>query len=163
VLATEGTVNSGAYPRVLGAYDARATIAQVPCPRFVPLVESGQTESEDAFDAAREYLTYLAQLRCRTVILGCTHYPYLLPALRRVADEMFEQPVTFIDPAREAAESLAEIAEDPGSNRGRSLLLTTGNPDNFQCQAPALLTAVPRASYDTGAAHWIDGRLTTDR
>lgn len=159
VLATEGTVNSGAYPKVLGSYDPRVTVAQVPCPRFVPLVEAGRTESADAVDAAREYLTFLARLHCRTIILGCTHYPYLLPALRRVAGELFEQPVTFIDPAQEAAESLSGIVEDAGSMPGRSLLLTTGNPDNFQCQAPTFLASVGREAYDTGAAAWRDGTL----
>lgn len=162
VLATEGTVNSGAYPTVLSSYDPRATIAQVPCPRFVPLVESGQTESADALDAVREYLTMLARLRCRTIILGCTHYPYLLPSLRRVAADMFDEPVTFIDPAREAAESLAEIAGEAIPTAARSLLLTTGNPDNFRCQVPTFLSGSTRAAYDVGGARWDDGKLTTD-
>lgn len=162
VLATEGTVNSGAYVFIINCCDPRAAIAQVPCPRFVPLVEEGRTESEDAMDAAREYLQLLAKLGCRKIILGCTHYPYLLPVLRRVSEELFSEPVEFIDPAREAAAWLNEhdmlvstsVEADPAS--ARSLLLTTGNADTFRCQAPRFL---PGVSIPIGVARWEEGRL----
>jgi glutamate racemase len=122
----------------------------------VPLVEAGLTESEEALAASREYLTFLARLQCRTVILGCTHYPYLLPVLRRAAAELFEQPVTFIDPAHETAAQVPESVEANHLPAERSLLLTTGNADNFASQAPALLRD---ADFDIGSARWENGVL----
>jgi ribonuclease PH len=56
VLATEGTVKSGAYARALLAAAPQAPVTSVACPRFVPLVEAGCTETAEAMDAAREYL-----------------------------------------------------------------------------------------------------------
>lgn len=157
VLATEGTVNSGAYPLSLGVCNPHVAVAQVPCPRFVPLVEAGQTDCPDALDAAREYLTILVRLQCRTIILGCTHYPYLLPALRQAVNELFSDPVTFVDPAHEAVSSLSKPAANTVSASSRSLLLSTGNTDNFECQIHRLL---PKVNYDVGAARWEDGKLT---
>ena len=155
VLATEGTVQSGAYPKAIMACNPSATVAQVPCPRFVPLVESGETETAEALDAAREYLTFPARLRCRTIVLGCTHYPYLMPALQRAACDLFDAPVTFVDPAFEVAAALPPRPEGEPFSRP-SLLLTTGSADNFRQQAPRFL---PNAEFDTAAAVWKDERL----
>ncbi|HEX5323784.1 MAG TPA: aspartate/glutamate racemase family protein, partial [Capsulimonadaceae bacterium] len=103
VLATQGTVTSGAYTRAIMAAEPLANIVEVPCPRFVPLVEAGQTESPEALCAAREYLSPIAQAGCEAIILGCTHYPFLLPALQKAAAELFPANArpAFVDPAQE--------------------------------------------------------------
>src|SRR5437762_6573374 len=85
LLATEGTVRSGAYEREIRRANTDAHFAQVACPRFVPLVESGAVDSEEAEAAAREYLQPLAEANCDRIILGCTHYPFLIPTLERVS------------------------------------------------------------------------------
>src|SRR5579871_5896704 len=94
VLATLGTVKSGAYTRSLHALDPDLTVCEVGCPDFVPLVEDGKTESPEAFAAANRYLDTLRESKVDTVILGCTHYPFLLSTLRQAGPEF-----QYIDPA----------------------------------------------------------------
>jgi glutamate racemase len=89
VIATAGTVDSGAYPAAILEANPRIAVSQQACPQLVPLVESGRLEDPetDAVVAA-----YLAELRARdplidTLLLGCTHYPLLRPLIERGVGE----------------------------------------------------------------------------
>ena len=102
VLATSATVQSGVYTRVLQQYRADLSVEEIACPAFVPLVESHQTQSVEALEACKHYLAPLQRMGADTVVLGCTHYPLLLPALQRVAPE-----IRFVDPAQAVAQEVA--------------------------------------------------------
>lgn len=102
VLATQATVDSNVYSRTLLGLRADATVREIGCPLLVPLVEEERAESAEAIEAALKYLEPLIQSRCDTVILGCTHYPLLLPVLRSVAPR-----IRFIDPAHAVAREVA--------------------------------------------------------
>lgn len=159
VLATEGTVRSRAYTQQMQRLDPEQRVVEVACPRFVPLVESGCMETEAAYAAASTYLEPLAGHGCRTIILGCTHYPFLLPTLRRVASALFDHPVTFIDPAEEMAAALSAVLPDVGQRQfdAPNLLLTTGSLEVFAAQAPRFL---PGIDSTVAAADWhAGGRL----
>lgn len=158
VLATEGTVRSGAYETEIKRVNPDATVMQVACPRFVPLVEAGETESEEAESAAREYLEPLSRADCDTIILGCTHYPYLLPVLYRVSSELWNRPVTFIDPAEELAVEIPSAADYPLTTAEPLTLLTTGDPFVFTEQVPRFLSS---GESRVGKVRWTsDDRLT---
>ena len=77
VLATEGTVKSGAYENALISLNTKVKIYPLACPTFVPLVESGEYEGQFSYELVREGLKPLQDKRFDTVILGCTHYPIL--------------------------------------------------------------------------------------
>lgn len=77
VLATEGTIKSGAYEQALLSLSTKAKIIPLACPTFVPLVESGEYEGQFAYDLVENGLKPLQEKRFDTVILGCTHYPIL--------------------------------------------------------------------------------------
>jgi glutamate racemase len=81
VIGTAGTIASGAYERELRAHDAGLRITTVACPLFVPLVEEGYTEHAMTGLAVREYLAPLKGTDIDTLILGCTHYPFLRAAI----------------------------------------------------------------------------------
>lgn len=83
VLATEASVTSGAYPRALAARGIRAR--QIACPLFVPLCESGHTAPGDALlrEAVAQTLPQGCEDGADTVLLGCTHYTWLVPALQK--------------------------------------------------------------------------------
>lgn len=102
VLATTGTVRSEAYVRAIRRLDPSRQVVQQACPKFVPLVESGKADSEEAEAAACTYVTPLVSAGCRTIILGCTHYPYLRRAVRAAAGA----GVRIIDPAQETVRVL---------------------------------------------------------
>ena len=151
VLATAGTVASKAYTRALQGLDPDLRVIEVPCPRFVPLVEAGETETNTAVEAARTYLHPLAA--CDTAILGCTHYPYLLPALERARSHA----LTFVDPAEAVADAIsrelgartllapARISRPTAaapSALAEHHLITTGDAAKFAAQVPRFLPGV---------------------
>ncbi|MGC8666611.1 MAG: glutamate racemase [Chthonomonadales bacterium] len=158
ILATEGTVRSDVYRSRIAAALPGAEVVQVACPRFVPLVEAGDFEGEEAEDAARAYLEPLAARRCRVVVLGCTHYPFLLGVLRRVAADLFVEEPIFVDPAEELTEELGRLFDGAASPAARHhTMLTTGDPAAFRRQLDRFLPGVP---VEIGRLEWRRGELT---
>lgn len=85
VLATESTVDSGAYQRAILALRPDATVFSQSCALFVPLVEEGWSEDPVAEQVAQRYLEPLLEKGIRTLVLGCTHYPMLSKVIAKVA------------------------------------------------------------------------------
>jgi glutamate racemase len=98
VIATQATVQSGVYSQWIKQLRPDAVPHEIGCPEFVPLVESEKTNTQAARTASRKYLQPLLQAGVDTLILGCTHYPLLLPVLREAAPQM-----RFVDPAEAVA------------------------------------------------------------
>ncbi len=111
VLATQSTVDSGVYPATIEKLHSGTRCWQIACPEFVPLVENEQSESIAARRACRYSLKPLREAGVRTVILGCTHYPLLLPILQDEAPE-----ITFVDPAEAVAHEVACLFKGVGSS-----------------------------------------------
>lgn len=82
VLATEGTVRSGAFPRELAKIDPHIDCFQIACPLLVPIVEAGEQNSPAAKMILKNYLAPLDGKGIDTLILGCTHYGILKKAIR---------------------------------------------------------------------------------
>ncbi|QGG49356.1 glutamate racemase [Heliorestis convoluta] len=97
VLATEATIRKGAHSMRIQELDRSIQVIGQACPRYVPLVESGQYLSAEAEQASRLYLQPLMDASVDTIILGCTHYPYLEPSIRKVIGDN----IHLIDPARQ--------------------------------------------------------------
>ncbi|MGI6295378.1 MAG: glutamate racemase [Armatimonadota bacterium] len=105
VLATTGAIKSQAYDKAIARLDDSIKVTGQACPKFVPLVESGLAESDQAKEAAREYVPRLLEAGCKTIVLGCTHYPFLMKSIRSAAGE----DIAIIDPAQETAAELGNI------------------------------------------------------
>jgi glutamate racemase len=92
VIATESTVQSGAYTAAIKKADPNEEVIERACPLFVSLAEEGWAENEVTRTIAA---TYLAELRSRvdTLVLGCTHYPIL----REVIQQTVGEDVNLID------------------------------------------------------------------
>jgi glutamate racemase len=132
LLATEATVASGRYADAIRALDAGTHVVSAPCPRLVPLIESGA--STDALGAAvREYAEPLKQAGVDTVILGCTHYPLIRPVFERAFGRATTLIFSAVETAREVAETLERkgIENDPARD-GRVRFLTTGSVEEFR-------------------------------
>lgn len=121
VIGTLATVRSGAYARALAAINPRLRVVQRACPLLVPLVEEGWIGVDDsvAEAVARRYLQPLRSEapRLDTLVLGCTHYPLLLPVLRRVVGELWPHPVTLVDSAEAMAAATARELDALGLRR----------------------------------------------
>jgi glutamate racemase len=83
VIGTEGTINSRAY-QDLFEVNPELTVFGQACPRFVEFVEAGVTTGPELLEAAEEYLAPLRHAGVDTLVLGCTHYPYLKGAISYV-------------------------------------------------------------------------------
>lgn len=158
VLATEGTVRTGAYTRLLQAAAPDLRVTEVACPRFVPLIEAGETDSAEAHAAANRYLAPLRTAEVDVVILGCTHYPFLLPCLQAV-----EPAFLYLDPAEETTCELESHFQATATSNQASLpvehiLYTTGDPAAFARQVTRFL---PDPSHPSriAQARWRDGCL----
>ncbi|MEV8266188.1 glutamate racemase [Microbacterium sp. NPDC076911] len=76
VIGTTGTIGSRAYQDMLEVNERLTVFAQA-CPRFVEFVEAGVTGSPEVLAVAEEYLSPLRHAGVDTLVLGCTHYPFL--------------------------------------------------------------------------------------
>ncbi|HXE90206.1 MAG TPA: glutamate racemase [Terriglobales bacterium] len=109
VIATEATVASHAYRKVLATHGVAAY--EKACPLLVPLVEEGWTEHPVTEQVAR---IYLEEAFCRessgadVLVLGCTHYPLLKPLLARVVAGVGPEGVALVDSAESTAEVVAQ-------------------------------------------------------
>ncbi|MDJ1113532.1 glutamate racemase [Microbacterium dauci] len=83
VIGTAGTIGSGVYQDMFGV-DPRLEVFAQACPRFVDFVEAGITDTPDVLRVAEEYLAPLRHAGVDTVVLGCTHYPFLEGAISYV-------------------------------------------------------------------------------
>ena len=86
ILATEGTVQSGAFEREIKKIDPQITVFQQACPLLVPLVEAGEQDSENADVLIRKYLKPILAEDIDTLVLGCTHYGFLERKICKMAD-----------------------------------------------------------------------------
>lgn len=89
ILATGGTIKSESYPMEIHKLFPDIEVAGESCPMWVPLVENNEAESEGADYFIRKYIDSLLRKDrlIDTIILGCTHYPLLLPKIKQVVPE----------------------------------------------------------------------------
>lgn len=105
VIGTQGTIESGTYAKLLREANPQVQVFSTPCPLFVPFVEEGRWEGEIVEAVAKEYLQKMVEGQIDTLILGCTHYPLLKKALRKVMGP----EVSLIDSAEETAREVSKI------------------------------------------------------
>ena len=144
VIGTVATINSGAYDDALAAAHGVSVTSQA-CPRFVSLVEQGETSGPEVIAVASEYLAPLQEADVDTLILGCTHYPMLQGAISYVMGE----GVTLVDSATEtamdvyrelAARHLERTSVEPPEHR----FMVTGASASFETLAQRFLGPVVR-------------------
>lgn len=84
ILATSGTIDSESYPMELNKLYPDIHVSGQACPLWVPLVENKEADNDGADYFVRKYIDLLLDKdpEIDTVILGCTHYPLLLPKIR---------------------------------------------------------------------------------
>ncbi len=138
VIATAGTVGSGAYQRALLRQNPALQVVAQACPPLVPLVEAGQLDGPDVESAVAACLRPLLAAGADTVVLGCTHYPALAPVIQRLAGPA----VKVADPAEQVArEALAWLDKSglrQSSDQGSRLFLTSGEASQFVAASRAL-------------------------
>lgn len=112
VLATESTVQGGAYARAIHQLMADADVVQQPCQVFVALAEEGWAEAPATLAAAEQYLgpVFAGAGAPDTLVLGCTHFPVLAKAIQQTVGER----IALVD----SAETTAAAVEEALTARG---------------------------------------------
>jgi glutamate racemase len=149
VIATVGTVESGAYPAAITEAAPELAVSQQACPDLVPLVEAGIVDGPDAERAVRGYLDQLmaSDPRIDTLLLGCTHYPLLRPVIERQVGAA----VAVVDSAFTTALATEDLLDalggrgpaDPGEPLagGGNRIATTGDVRAFSAVAEQVFGA----------------------
>ena len=143
VLATEGTIKSESYTLEIQKLHPDIVVSGVACPFWVPLVEYNEADSPGADYFVKKRIDQLMLLdpEIDAIILGCTHYPLLMPKIVK-----YVNPGIRIVPQGEyVAESLKDYflrhpeMEEKCTKNGRVQYLTTENPDKFKESAQLFL------------------------
>jgi glutamate racemase len=143
VIGTVGTISSGAYQRVVAAASDEVKLTCAACPGFVEFVERGDFEGDQVHVLAERLLAPLQDAGVDTLLLGCTHYPYLA---RTIADVM-GRDVVLVSSADETAFALAAALgrSHPGAGRRaagdgpRHRWFSSGDLGSFQSLGQRLL------------------------
>lgn len=148
VLGTVGTIASDSYRLELAKLAPDLAVVQQACPLWVPLVEAGELDGAGTEFFLRKYLdpVLAAAPRPERILLACTHYPLLLPAIRRLVDQApGGAAIQILDQGRLVADRLVtwmarhpEMAARLGRG-GTRRYLTTDDPAWFAARAEALL------------------------
>ncbi len=118
VIGTVGTIRSGAYERAVAATGADVQLTATACPGLVEFVERGQTSGEEVHILVERLLAPVVDAGVDTLLLGCTHYPYL----EAVIAEVMGNDVALVSSAIETA----LVADD--ELRGSGLLRSDDGP-----------------------------------
>ena len=153
VLATAVTFRSPRYADLMARFAQNITIYEDPCLGLVDLIEGGQAHSPQTEQLLHSILTPMLAADIDTLVLGCTHYPFVLPWLA----EMVGTAVSIIDPAPAIARQTARILQErdllaPLTASRQIHLLTTGNKVALQQFASQVLAE----AFSVGTAVWQD-------
>lgn len=110
IIATEITVRSGSHRQEILNIDPAIQVFYQACPKFTPIVNSGDLEGYEARQAVEEYLAPLKAVQIDTLVLACTAFPFL----SRLISEFMGKDVAIIDPAEETAMQLFRCLKQAG-------------------------------------------------
>ncbi len=143
VLGTRGTIKSESYLIEINKFFPDVKVYQQSCPMWVPLIENGEHEGEGANYFVKEYLDELLQKSTAidTVLLACTHYPLLVPKIRKY----ISSDIQLVSQGDIVATSLADYLDRHAeinerlTQEGNQLFYTTGDSQNFDQHASVFL------------------------
>ena len=132
VIGTRGTVRSGAYEKAIHALAPDVRVTSQACPMLVPAIEEGWFDSEITDAIISRYLGDLIHSGIDTLVLGCTHYPLLKPALAR----FLGPEIRLVDSAENCAIAVRELLAQhgiaaPDETPGTLEVALTDPPDGF--------------------------------
>lgn len=107
ILATKGTLNSSLFSTTSGGITNDISLTEVIGEGLVPLIEEGKINSEETIFLLRRYLQPMLRANIDHLVLGCSHYPYLIPQLKK----LIPKEVCIIDSGEAVARQTKNILE----------------------------------------------------
>ena len=135
IFATPATIKSGVYESEIKKHNSNITIYPQSCHNWVNIVETKGQNIPDNIEIVKEDLENMLENRPEKIILGCTHYPYLIPVLSKFSDENI-----FIDPSEYFVEYIGnKLNQDKLLNNSKSIgyeeFYVSANPEQFKVAA----------------------------
>jgi len=130
VLATNLTLNGDRFSLLVEKYGTGIEVYTQPAPGLVELVEAGKTDVWETETALRKYLAPLLEKGVDTLVLGCTHYPFLRPIIQKISGP----EVLVLDTAAAVAKQAVKVLKQYGlaadrTEPGKELFFTSGDPE----------------------------------
>ena len=155
VLATAGTLKGSKYLKTKESVDDQVNVFEHVGRGFVELVEEGRLSGSEAEDVVKASLGPLLSAGADIIVLGCTHYPFLLPVLQKVAGP----EIRFIDPAPAVARQLVHVLERDG-------MLSAGEASSALARNASAVPSSPHvkllSSGDPEPLHHLYGTIFTN-
>jgi glutamate racemase len=134
-----GTIRSGSYQRTVARLHPGVSLTCAACPGFVEFVERGETASDQVLVLAERLLAPVRRAGVDTLLLGCTHYPFLA----RTISDVMGRDVVLVSSADETAFEVRAILERTGlaggGARGRHRFISSGDVAWFRKLGARLL------------------------
>lgn len=138
VLATTGTLKSARFAALLDRFAGDVRVVTQPCPGLVERIEAGELDSAETRALLQGYVAPLLAEGCDTLILGCTHYPFIKPLLRELVPESVSLIDTGAAVARQLRRLLAECGQLAAGPAQHARFWSSGEPAKMQAVLPLL-------------------------
>lgn len=153
VLATPATFQGALYASVVERFAHGVQLFQDTCPGLVQQIEQGNLGGEETRQILEDALLPMLEKDIDTIVLGCTHYPFVIPLIQQIVGDS----VRVIDPAPAVAKQTARLLEASGmrNKSGSNVTIrfyTSGDPAALNSLLPLLL----RESGDVQRVQWLD-------
>ncbi len=133
VFATSATISSGAYKREINKHNSNIEVFEMSCPGWVQIVEENKQDDETSIAKVKGNLDKMLENNPEKIILGCTHYPFLLDVLSKFAPkEMFIDPSEYFANYIKSDLEKQNLLNDIGGNEE---ILVSANPNEFKIAA----------------------------
>jgi glutamate racemase len=157
VLATPATFQGELFASVVERFANGVKLINQVCPGLVEQVEAGRLNTSDTLAMLDRFLTPIRAANADTIVLGCTHYPFVIEAIRQLVPG-----VNVIDPAPAVARQVDRVLHErrllaPVERSGQHRFITSGDRAEFQSTAGALVQIEP----STELAVWTEKRVST--
>jgi glutamate racemase len=159
VLATPATFQGALYASVVERFASGVTVLQDTCPGLVAQIEKGNLDGDETRTILEHALSPMLSQGIDTVVLGCTHYPFVIPLIQ----EIVGPEVRVIDPAPAVARQVGRLLDERGLRRstregdtqsGAIRYLTTGDPAAIESLLPRLVGEPGRVRQ----TYWVEKR-----
>lgn len=156
VLATPVTFQGELFASVVERFGRGVTILKDTCPGLVKQIEDGQLDAPETRAILERALQPMVAAGIDTVVMGCTHYPFIIPLVQQIVGP----GVQVIDPAPAVARQAGRLLESRGlragcESPGAAKFYTTGDPHHLGKMLPSLLGA----AHDVQYVKWENGQL----
>ena len=131
ILATKATINSKKYEEEIKKYNKNINVVGIDCTGFVEIVENRLYNDKNSLELIKSKLKIARQHNAKRIVLGCTHYPYLVDIFKSILN------IEYFNPALSLAQTIKQDLDEKNSQKGKLRFCVSKNPNEFILSAKA--------------------------